>query len=77
MAWTYRIVDHGEHFVLHEVDLGEDGAVRDWVRRSIDFACDRDEGATGILSSLQVALAEARNAPIMAIQDDGTLLPIL
>ncbi len=75
MAWTYRIVDHGQHFVLHEVDLDDDGAVRGWVRKAIDFACDHDIGARGIIASLEEALAEARRAPVLRLGKDGALTP--
>ena len=74
MVWTYRIVDHGEHYVLHEVEVDETGAVRNWVRRSIDFACDRDCGVGGIFSSLEQALSEARAAPVLKLTKDGALV---
>ncbi|MEO0032221.1 MAG: hypothetical protein RIS94_1979 [Pseudomonadota bacterium] len=68
MDWTYRIVDHGEHFALHEVCVDDAGAPRDWVKRSIDFACDRDVGPEGIIASLQEALEAARAAPLMVVK---------
>lgn len=74
MAWTYRIVDHGQHFVLHEVEVDDRGEVRDWVKRSIDFACDRDCGADGILSSLEQALTEAKSGPVLKLNKDGNLV---
>lgn len=74
MPWTYRIVDHGEHFVLHEVELDDDGHVRDWLRRSIDFACDRDCSPGGIVSLLEDALKEARRAPVLKLTKDGALV---
>lgn len=74
MAWTYRIVDHGQHYVLHEVEVDDDGSVCGWVRRSIDFACDRDRGAAGIVSSLEQALKEARAAPVLKLSKDGSLI---
>lgn len=75
MAWTYRIVDHGQHFVLHEVEVDDKGAVRGWVRKAIDFACDRDVGARGIIASLEEALAAARRAPVLTLDKDGSLIP--
>jgi hypothetical protein len=65
MPWTYRIIDHGQHFALHTVDVGEDGTPRRWVSRSIDFAVDRDCGPDGLLRTLEEALAEARRHPVM------------
>lgn len=69
MDWTYRIVDHGQHFALHEVRLDSNGKVADWVRRAIDFACDRDRGPEGIVASLEQALREARSAPLLKVKD--------
>lgn len=66
--WTYRIVDHGEHFALHEVRVDDAGTPQDWVRRSIDFACDRDCGPEGIIASLEEALAAARGAPPLVVR---------
>lgn len=65
MSWTYRIVDHGEHFALHTVEVDDSGAARDWVRRSIDFAVDRDCGPQGVIRSLEEALTEARKHPVL------------
>jgi len=65
MSWTYRIVDHGEHFALHRVCVNDDGIPVEWVRRSIDFACDLELGPQGVLSSLEEALAEAKRAPVL------------
>ena len=65
MSWTYRIVDHGEHFALHTVEVDDNGAARDWVRRSIDFAVDRDCGPQGVIRSLEEALTEARKHPVL------------
>lgn len=70
MAWTYRIVDHGQHFALHEVCLDDQGNPRDWVRRSIDFACDLDDGPEGIISSLEQALVAAKAAPSLVVRGD-------
>lgn len=65
MPWTYRIVDHGQHFALHSVEIDETGNPRGWIRRSIDFAVDRDAGPDGLVRSLEQALAEARRSPIL------------
>ena len=65
MSWTYRIVDHGQHFALHTVEVGEDGRPLGWVKRSIDFAVDRDCGPQAIIKSLEEALTEARRHPVM------------
>lgn len=69
MDWTYRIVDHGEHFALHEVCVDDAGAPRDWVRRAIDFACDRDLGPEGIITSLEQALSAARDMPLLVVKE--------
>ena len=68
MDWTYRIIDHGQHFALHEVFVDDDGRPVDWVPRSIDFACDRDVGREGLIAALEKALAEARRSPVLALR---------
>jgi len=67
MDWTYRIVDHGEHFALHEVFVDEAGTPHDWVSRSIDFACDRELGPEGIIASLERALEATRDVPPLVL----------
>lgn len=70
MAWTYRIVDHGQHFALHEVCVDDHGDPHEWVKRSIDFACDLDDGPEGIITSLEQALIEAKAAPALVLRGD-------
>lgn len=65
MPWTYRIVDHGEHFALHSVEVDAGGRPMDWVPRAIDFAVDLDCGPQGVVRSLEEALTEARTHPVL------------
>lgn len=74
MDWTYRIVDHGEHFALHEVCVDESGKPEGWVTRAIDFAVDRDCGPDGLIASLEEALAAAKSAPLLVLRE-GRLEP--
>ena len=69
MPWTYRIVDHGEHFALHTVEIDQTGQPVRWVKRAIDFACDIDCGPQGVVSSLKQALEEASNHPVLQAVD--------
>lgn len=75
MSWTYRIVDHGQHYALHTVKVDEHGECQQWVKRSIDFAVDRDCGPQGLIRSLEEALAEARRHPVMQRVGEKLLTP--
>lgn len=65
MAWNYRIINHGDWFGLHEAYYGEDGKPNGYTTDAISFVCDEDEGAAGIIASLEMALADARKHPVM------------
>ena len=70
MAWTYRIVDHGQHYALHSVEVDEGGRPKSWVRRAIDFAVDSDLGPSGVVAELEAALKEARRNPVLRANND-------
>lgn len=63
MTWRYQILDHGTHYALHEVY--DDG--RSWTADPITFVCDPEEGSDGIIRSLEMALADARNLPVLKV----------
>lgn len=69
MNWNYRIIDHGNHLALHEVHYDKTGAVRYWTAEPIMFVAAPEEGAEGIAGALQMALADARNRPVLAISE--------
>lgn len=64
--WNYRIVNHGEYFALHEVFYDSADKPTGWTG-PISFVCDNDEGAEGITSSLQMAVADALKRPVLDI----------
>lgn len=69
MTWNYRIVNHGEWLGLHEVYYHDDGRPKMYTADPISFACETDEGAAGIIKSLKMALNDARQRPVMTLDD--------
>lgn len=73
MAWNYRIIlhdmdpDRGRHFFgLHEVYYdGPGGKVTGWTENPISFSCAVDEGHEGIIRSMELALNDAKQRPIL------------
>lgn len=70
MAWTYRIVDHGQHYALHSVEVDEGGRPKSWVQKAIDFAVDLERGPAGVVAELEQALKEARGHPVLRANKD-------
>lgn len=68
MAWNYRILDHGDHFALHEVYYDAAGTPNGWTERPIEFVCDTDDGPQGVIGSLEMALADARKHPVLKVK---------
>ena len=61
MTWNYRIVRHADgNLALHEVYYDDSGWPTNRTAEPISFACDAEEGTAGIISSLQMALRDAR-----------------
>lgn len=66
MAWNYRIIHYKEGgFGLHEVHYDERGRPANRTVRPVSFGCDEDEGAEGVVKSLQRALGDAQKAPVL------------
>ena len=80
MTWSYRIIRHldtqEEHgyLALHEVHYGDDCRVHLWVKESI-FVCGGEEGPEGIIQSLEMALSDARNRPVLELTADDKIVP--
>lgn len=73
-TWNYRIVRHhkpAEWLGLHEVYYDEDGNPNALTAQPISFSCDPDEGPGGIVGSLEMALADARERPILDRSEIG------
>jgi hypothetical protein len=69
-SWSYRIVHYKNGgYGLHEVYYTDDGAVNGWTADPIDFACDEDEGANGVLEGLKLALEDAIRWPVLEEAD--------
>ena len=65
MTWNYRLIRHGEYVALHEVYYDGGGKVTSWTADPISFVADLDEGAEGVIGSLEMALADARKYPVL------------
>ena len=73
-TWNYRIIDHGDHYALHEVHYDDDGVAKLWTDEPISFVCDDCEEPTSITNSLAMAAySAAANSVLRAV--DGKLVP--
>ena len=66
MSWNYRILDHGNHFALHEVFYDGD-AVRCWTQQPVGFVVDAHEGGVGIAVALEIAQRDACRRPVLVV----------
>jgi hypothetical protein len=73
-TWNYRIIKHDgadnaghEWFGLHEVYTDDRGL--SWTENPLSFVCDTEEGSEGIIKSLEMALADARNRPVLLMNE--------
>ena len=65
--WNYRIVRHRgspEWFGVHEAYYNDDGNPI-MMTEPVTFSCDQEEGPEGLVRSLEQALADARNRPVL------------
>lgn len=66
MSWHYRVLRHPDgHLALHEVYCDEIGRPHSYTERPIEFVADAEEGLSGIVGSLEMALNDARERPIL------------
>lgn len=70
MTWNYRILDHGDHFALHEVFYSPRGKPNGWTENAISFTAHPEEGAEGVIGSLEMALADARKHPVLRVKGE-------
>ncbi len=72
MTWNYRIIRHKEgHFALHEVYYDDDGNPDGWTQDPITFVVDSDEGTAGLITSLEMALKDARDRPVLDFSENA------
>ena len=75
-TWNYRIVRH--HYpspgwlAIHEVFYDDAGAPTAMTADPVDFCCDEEEGPEGLVQSLELALADAKNRPVLDENDIGS-----
>lgn len=62
MSWNYRIVRYrgGKGYGLHEVHYDKSGRAFAMSKEATTFAGDDDEGSSGVIKSLEMALRDAR-----------------
>ncbi|MFZ1429986.1 MAG: hypothetical protein WBP58_05190 [Chitinophagaceae bacterium] len=66
MSWSYRILRHPDGTVaLHEVYFHEDGQPHSYAEPPASFVLDGDEGPQGIIASLELALRDAKERPVL------------
>jgi hypothetical protein len=73
MSWNYRIIRHkherGDYLALHEVYYANGDTdctkVVGWTLGPIEFMCDVDETESGIIESLERAIASAKKYPVL------------
>ena len=66
MTWNYRIIRRKNgSFGLHEVFYDEAGTPHSMTVDPVEFAADAEEGEQGIIASLETALRDARNRPVL------------
>jgi len=66
MSWGYRVVRYknGGGYGLHEVYYDDAGLPWGMTEKPTGFACDKDEGPTGIEEQLLMAIDDARNEEV-------------
>lgn len=66
MSWHYRVLRHSDgHLALHEVYCDADGRPNGYTERPIGFVANEEEGLSGIVQALEMALKDARERPIL------------
>ncbi|WP_037516970.1 hypothetical protein [Sphingomonas sp. LH128] len=71
MKWNYRIIDHGDHLALHEVYYDDAGQPSAFTTGPVTFVCDPEDGARGLIWSLEKALVGATARPVLKSVDVG------
>lgn len=69
MTWNYRVLRHPDGaLALHEVYYDASGRPDRYTAVPVSFAVDADEGLTGLIASLERALNDARERPILDVE---------
>ena len=81
MTWNYRILkrktilstgEEVEYYALHEVYYDKKGNPDSYTKEPISFVCDEDETADGIIKSLEMALKDVKNNPVLNENEIGS-----
>jgi len=70
MSWHYQILHHDcghPWYGLHEVYEFADS--RSWTENPATFTCHPHEGTDGIIKSLEMALADAKQYPVLEVKE--------
>lgn len=75
-TWNYRILEYpdGRGYGLHEVYYDDTGKEESATLCAVSFTCDADEGRSGIIESLTLALRDATNRPVVSAKECRKLL---
>lgn len=66
MSWHYRVIRQPDGMLgLHEVYCDDDGRPHSFTAEPVGFVSDADEGLDGLIVSLERALRDARERPIL------------
>jgi hypothetical protein len=66
MSWHYRVLRHPDgSLALHEVFCDKAGKPQSYTDKPIGFGADEEEGLAGIIGGLEMALKDARERPIL------------
>lgn len=70
MTWNYRILRHENgDLSLHEVYYFDDGRPRAYTADPISFFSDAEHGPGEIVTSLERALRDAKERPVLDVSD--------
>lgn len=70
MTWNYRVLrDKSGNLALHEVYYNDAGQPDGYTQNPAGFYSDAEEGLQGLIGSLEMALRDARERPILDITD--------
>ncbi|MDX7951810.1 hypothetical protein P7D22_11580 [Lichenihabitans sp. Uapishka_5] len=73
MSWHYRVIRHPDRsLALHEVYCDEAGRPDGCTVEPIGFVANEEEGLSGIVEALEMALKDARERPILDMASFGT-----
>lgn len=73
MSWNYRLVVQHEDgtLALHEVYYDDVGTPVMYTVDPVNFAVDPDDGLSDLIASLETALRDAKERPVLDVSEIG------